>query len=83
MSVAYLLTPPVPKTKSIQSWDWSIMNYGGFGRKSELAVLEVQSVPSHLRALGWINCNVIFVKAWTGPGGSGRLRLPDFSTIGI
>jgi hypothetical protein len=59
------------------------MNCGGFGRKSEFTVSEEQSVPSRLRALGWINGKAIFVQAWTSPDGSRRLRLPDFRTIGI
>jgi hypothetical protein len=35
---------------SIQSWDWSIMNYRGFGRKSEFTVSEEQSIPSRVKA---------------------------------
>jgi len=64
--MAYQLTPPVPQTKSIQSWEWSVMNYGGFGRKSEFTAPKAQSIPSHFRALGWTNGSVIPLQTWTG-----------------
>ena len=64
--MAYQMTSPVPQTQSIQSWDWSVTNYGGFGRKSEFTVPDAQSVPSHLRAFGWINGTTVPVQTWTG-----------------
>jgi len=63
--------------------DWSVLNYGGFGRKPEFSVPEAQWIPSHLRAFGWINGTAIPVQAWTGRLGSSKLRLPDFKTVGI
>ena len=30
----------------------------------------------------WVKSKAIPLKAWTGPEGSKRLRLPDFKTLG-